>query len=82
MSMPTQIVELLQQKPNLNSIEIASALNAKISSVKVTLHNMVKKQRLAREKVLRAEKSKAGPQNLYAYRIVTLESNNADTQNG
>lgn len=72
--MPQQIVELLQNKPNMSSNDIAQALNAKVNSVKVTLHKMVKNQKLVREKVSRAEKSKAGPQNLYAYRLSEVKS--------
>lgn len=74
MAMPQQIVELLQNKPNMSSNDIAQALNAKVNSVKVTLHKMVKNQKLVREKVSRAEKSKAGPQNLYAYRLSEVKS--------
>ena len=82
MGIPGQIVELLQQKPNMSSIEIAQSLNAKITSVKVTLHKMVKNEKLVREKVLRAEKTKAGPQHLYAYRLSEVKSDNANTTNG
>lgn len=74
MAMPQQIVELLQNQPNMSSNDIAQALNAKVNSVKVTLHKMVKNQKLVREKVSRAEKSKAGPQNLYAYRLSEVKS--------
>lgn len=81
MPMPAQIVELLQQKPNMSSNEIAQALNAKITSVKVTLHKMVKNQKLVREKIGRVEKTKAGPQNLYAYRLSEVKSDNAVTTN-
>lgn len=79
--MPKQITEILQQQPNMNSNEIAQKLNAKIGSVKVTLHKMVKSEKLVREKVSRPEKTKAGPQNLYAYRLSEVKSDNANTQN-
>lgn len=69
MAMPKQIVELLQQNPNMGSTDIANSLNAKVTSVKVTLHKMVKEGKLVREKIARTEKAKAGPQNLYAYKI-------------
>ncbi len=72
MAMPKQIVELLQQNPDMSSNAIAETLNAKISSVKVTLHKMVKQGRLARQKVARPVRgAKAGPQNVYAYKINT-----------
>lgn len=82
MRIPAQIVELLQQRPNMSSNEIAEALNAKLNSVKVTLHKMVKAQKLVREKVSRPEKTKAGPQNLYAYKLSEVKSDNADSTNG
>lgn len=69
MAMPQQIYDLLRQKPSMNSNEIAQALNAKVTCVKVTLHKMVKSEKLVREKVARAEKPKAGPSNVYAYKI-------------
>lgn len=78
MRISAQIVELLQQKPNIGSNEIAQAINAKLSTVKVTLHKMVKTQMLCREKVGRAEKTKAGPQNLYSYKVNEVKSDNAD----
>lgn len=82
MRIPARIIDLLQQRPNMSSNEIAEALNAKLATVKVTLHNMVKAQKLCREKVSKTEKTKAGPQNLYAYRVSEVKSDNANTQNG
>lgn len=82
LAMSHQIIQLLSERPNLNSLEIAQAINAKDTSVKVTLHKLIKREKLVREKVARAEKTKAGPQNLYAYRVVEVKSQDANTQNG
>lgn len=82
MAIPKQITELLQQKPGLSSVQIAQEINAKLDTVKVTLHNMVKKEKLVREKIARVEKTKSGPQNLYAYKLSEVKSDNAITQNG
>ena len=82
MAIPKQIIELLQQTPGLNSLQIASALNAKPSTVKVTLTNMVKKEKLVREKVSREEKTKVGPQSLYAYKLAEVKSDNATATHG
>ena len=79
--MPKQIVELLQQTPNMSSNAIAETLNAKVSSVKVTLHKMVKQGKLMREKVARPVRAvKAGPQNVYAYKINTTPVVAAESQ--
>lgn len=82
MLISSQIVQLLGQTPNLNAKQIAEALNAKETTVKVTLHKMIKKERLVRMKVGRFEKSKAGPQSLYSYRVSEVKSDNANTPNG
>lgn len=82
MALAKQIVELLSQKPNMDSNEIASALTAKITTVKVTLHNMVKAEKLSRHRVEKSEKSKPGPKKLYLYTVYEVKSDNANTQNG
>lgn len=82
MAMSQQIIQLLEQTPNLNSLQIAQAINAKDTSVKVTLHKLIKKEKLVREKMARSEKTKAGPQNLYAYRVSAVKSHDANTPNG
>lgn len=74
MSAPKQIVELLGQKPNLNSNEIAQTLNARIDSIKVTLNKMVKAGKLVRDKVAREAKTNSGPQKVYAYRLSEVKS--------
>lgn len=82
MAMSQQIIQLLEQRPNLNSLEIAQAINAKDTSVKVILHKLIKKEKLVREKTARQEKTKAGPQNLYAYRVSAVKLPDANTPNG
>lgn len=71
---PQQIVELLNTVPSLSSNEIATRLNAKITSVKVTLNKMVKTNRLMREKVERAQPSASGPKRIYAYKVAEVKS--------
>ncbi len=69
MSLQARIVELLQQTPNMNSNQISEAVSGKLTSVKVTLNKLVKSEKVVREKMPRPESTKAGPQNLYCYKV-------------
>lgn len=69
MSIGDNIINLLATDPNLTSVQITERLNAKSASIKVTLHKLVKTEKLVRSKVARPEKTKNGPQNLYAYAV-------------
>lgn len=69
MSLQTRIVDLLQQTPGMNSNQIAEAVSAKVNSVKVTLNKLVKTEKVVREKMPRPDASKAGPLNMYCYKV-------------
>lgn len=68
-SLSIRITELLKTEPALTSNQITEKLGAKATSVKVILCQMAKANKVVREKQAREGESKAGPQNLYTYRI-------------
>lgn len=71
MILKKQILELLEQKPGLDSTQIAETLGAKVNSVKVTLCKMIAKEQVTRVKEAKEAKAKNGPQNTYRYKIKT-----------
>lgn len=70
MILKTQIINLLNEKPGLDSNQIAQALNAKINSVKVTLCKLTNNEKLTRIKE-RHEEKKPGRKNIYRYKVKT-----------
>lgn len=70
MVLKQQIIDLLNQKPGLDSNQIAQELNAKITSVKVTLCKLINNERVTRIKEAHEEK-KPGRKNTYRYKVRT-----------
>ena len=67
MALKEQIVNLLTEKPGLDSNQIASTLSAKITSVKVTLCKLINAEKVSRIKEPHEEK-KPGRKNIYRYK--------------
>ena len=68
-SLSIRITELLKTEPGLTSKQITEKISAKETSVKVILCQMAKANKVVREKQAREGESKAGPQNLYIYKV-------------
>lgn len=72
MSLQSKILELLAERPDLTSNEIAEVLNIKLSSAKVLLCKMTKAKEGQSPKILRRKELKrekmTGPANQYVYR--------------
>jgi len=70
MVLKEQIVKLLNEKPGLDSNQIAEALGAKVTSIKVTLCKLVSAEKVSRIKEIHNEK-KPGRKNTYRYKVKT-----------
>lgn len=70
MVLKEQIVNLLNEKPGLDSNQIAAALGAKVTSIKVTLCKLVSAEKVSRIKEIHNEK-KPGRKNTYRYKVKT-----------
>jgi len=70
MVLKQQIIDLLNQKPGLDSNQIAQELNAKITSVKVTLCKLINAEKVSRIKEPHEDK-KPGRKNTYRYKVKT-----------
>lgn len=68
MVLKEQIVNLLNEKPGLDSNQIAEALGAKVTSIKVTLCKLIGDERVTRIKEPHDEK-KPGRKNTYRYKV-------------
>ena len=68
MALKQQIIDLLMQQPGLDSNQIAQTLNAKITSVKVTLVKLINAETVTRIKEAHDEK-KPGRKNTYRYKV-------------
>jgi predicted transcriptional regulator len=71
MSLKQQILDLLTETPGLDSNQITQTLNAKITSVKVTLCKLVNQEKITRIMQLTNNPDKAGRKNTYRYKIKT-----------
>jgi predicted transcriptional regulator len=71
MTLKQQILDLLTAQPGLDSNQITEALNAKVTSVKVTLCKLVSKEKVSRIKELKNNPDKAGRKNTYRYKVKT-----------
>lgn len=69
MFLQERIVNLLKEESGLTANQISQKLEQKPNSVKVILHRLNKKDQIIREKKMREQKTKSGPQNLYTYSI-------------
>jgi predicted transcriptional regulator len=70
MVLKEQIVNLLNEKPGLDSNQIAAALGAKVTSIKVTLCKLVSAEKVSRIKEPHEDK-KPGRKNTYRYKVKT-----------
>ena len=70
MVLKEQIVKLLNEQPGLDSNQIAKALDAKVTSIKVTLCKLVNAEKVSRIKEPHDEK-KPGRKNPYRYKVKT-----------
>jgi predicted transcriptional regulator len=70
MALKQQIIDLLNQKPGLDSNQIAAELTAKITSVKVTLVKLINAEKVTRIKEPHEDK-KPGRKNIYRYKVRT-----------
>ena len=70
MVLKEQIVKLLNEKPGLDSNQIAEALGAKTTSIKVTLCKLINAEQISRIKEIHNEK-KPGRKNIYRYKVKT-----------
>ena len=68
MVLKEQIVNLLNEKPGLDSNQIAAALGAKVTSIKVTLCKLISAEKVSRIKEPHDEK-KPGRKNIYRYKV-------------
>ena len=68
MVLKEQIVNLLNDKPGLDSNQIAEALGAKVTSIKVTLCKLISAEKVSRIKEPHDEK-KPGRKNIYRYKV-------------
>jgi DNA-binding MarR family transcriptional regulator len=72
MTLQSKIIELLAERPDLTSNEIAEVIGIKLSSAKVMLCKMAKAKEGQSPKILRRKELKrekmAGPANQYVYR--------------
>ena len=71
MSLKQQIIDLLNNQPGLDSNQITEALNAKVTSVKVTLCKLVGAEKVTRIKELKNNPDKPGRKNTYRYKVKT-----------
>ena len=71
MSLKQQIIDLLNAQPGLDSNQITEALNAKVTSVKVTLCKLVGAEKITRIKELKNNPDKPGRKNTYRYKVKT-----------
>jgi predicted transcriptional regulator len=71
MTLKQQIVDLLNNQPGLDSNQITEALNAKVTSVKVTLCKLIGAEKITRIKELHNDSDKAGRKNTYRYKVKT-----------
>jgi predicted transcriptional regulator len=67
-----QIIEMVTAEPGLTAKVIAERVQKKEKTIKVVLHRLVTTNRIAREKVDHAVKSKSGPKAVYVYKALTL----------
>lgn len=68
MVLKEQIVKLLNEQPGLDSNQIAAALGAKVTSIKVTLCKLINQEKVTRIKEPHDEK-KPGRKNTYRYKV-------------
>lgn len=69
MAIKDKILEVLHVTPNLTANEIAEKVDCKMESVKVILHQMLSKEKVARTKKAKDHKPKCGPANVYVYSV-------------
>jgi predicted transcriptional regulator len=74
MKLPARITELLTNTPGMTSADIAKTLEAKVTTIKVTLNKMTKANRVVRHKSKKVDKTGVGPKNVYAYRLSEVKS--------
>jgi len=70
MVLKEQIINLLNEKPGLDSNQIAAALGAKVTSIKVTLCKLIGTEKITRIKEPHDDK-KPGRKNTYRYKVKT-----------
>ncbi len=68
MILKEQIINLLNEKPGLDSNQIADALGAKVTSIKVTLCKLIGAEKVTRIKEPHDDK-KPGRKNTYRYKV-------------
>lgn len=68
-TLKARILHTLEAMPCQTSIQLAESLQAKATSVKVTLHKLVKEEKVTRMREPRETKTLAGPQSLYRYKL-------------
>ena len=69
MAITKKILALLAQESKLNANEIVAKTGENETCVKTTLYYLTKKNRVAREKVLKTEAVRVGPKNVYIYSL-------------
>lgn len=69
MSLKDKIINLLNDKPGLDSNEITEALGAKVTSIKVTLCKLMNANRITRTNELHNKPDQAGRKNTYRYKV-------------
>lgn len=69
MVLQDQILGLLKVQSGLTANQISENLSKNPNSVKVILHRLMKRNLIIREKKMREQKTRVGPQNLYTYSV-------------
>lgn len=72
MLLQEQILGLLKVQAGLTANQISDNLAKNSNSVKVILHRLMKRNLVVREKKMREQKTKSGPQNIYTYSVKSV----------